>query len=527
MNSFLSKILSRPRNIILFLVFIGFAAYAIVLPTQFKTMDDLVSIVNNPRIKHVSRIGEIFSTSFFTEGAYYRPLVLVSFMAEYHLFGLESFFYNLTNLLLHMGNALLVFAIVMAIMKDKTIAFFSALIFIIHPVHWEAVSNIPGRSIILCSFFFLLSFYYFLKFEIDKKQFSLIFSLVCFLLSLLSKESAVMLPFVFISYLFFVKKPSDGKPYKILWPYFILLIFYITLRQSIGITKITLWQTPLELWLAIGTFLKTCLYFLRQIILPINFYYDHTTVLFTKPADLVLWSVLIVWVAVFVALFRFRKNISSSLLFFISWIVLNLVTVAQIVPIRAPGGRISTSDHFLYLPIIGAIVLLVTMIQKILTRPNILKSSIKQVLVGGYLLFLFLTLLGQNVYATNQIVMYKRSLEQNPNNDRVRNSLAVCFAYAKKYEEAEYQYRQVLVYDPYNTKALIGLGKALADQGKYEEALAQYQMVREEGMFEDSTYKENLRFVYEQLIVQYEHAGRKDQAEEITRRLQQLMASSH
>lgn len=515
MNPFISKILSRKRTIILCLALAGLAGYAVVLPTQFKTMDDLVSIVNNPRIKHISRIGEIFTTSFFMEGSYYRPLVLVSFMAEFHLFGLKSFFYNLTNLFLHIGNALLVFWIVTAVMKDKMTGFFSAFMFVIHPVHWEAVSNIPGRSILLCSFFFLSSFYSFLKFETqDKKNPFYYISVVCFILALLSKESAVMLPFVLAGYIFFIGSKDKRGSYGALVPYFILVVFYFMVRRLLGITRITAWDTPLELWLGVGTFLKTCLYFTRQILLPVDFYYDHTTLLFVRPGDPLLVLSLGVWAGVFTAIFLNRRKIPAALLFFISWIVLNFGTVAQIIPIRAPGGRISTSDHFLYLPVIGAIVLLVTLTQKILSRPVSIKPSIKQVLVGGYFLFLFLTLLQQNVYATNQIAMFKRSLEHNPGNNRVRNSLAVCYAFAGEFEEAEYHYRQTLKHDPHNTKALIGLGKSLADQGKYEEALAQYRNVREEGVF-DGFYKENLRSVYVKLVEQYGKTGEADKAREI------------
>ncbi|MGE0268567.1 MAG: tetratricopeptide repeat protein [Candidatus Omnitrophota bacterium] len=525
MNSFLSKILSRNRNIILCLALAGLAGYAVVLPTQFKTMDDLVSIVNNPRIKHISRIGEIFTTSFFMEGSYYRPLVLVSFMAEFHLFALKSFFYNLTNLFLHIGNALFVFWIVTSLMKDKRTGFFSAFIFVIHPVHWEAVSNIPGRSILLCSFFFLSSFYSFLKFETqDKKNPFYYISVVCFILALLSKESAVMLPFVLAGYLFFMRDKDKGRSYGLLWPYMALMVFYFIIRRLLGITRVTAWDTPLEVWLGVGTFLKTCLYFTRQILLPVDFYYDHTTLLFVRPGDPVLMLSLCVWAGVFTAIFLNRRKIPAALLFFISWIVLNFGTVAQIIPIRAPGGRISTSDHFLYLPVIGAIVLLVTVTQNILSRPGSLKPSIKQILVGGYILFLFLTLLQQNVYATNQIAMFKRSLEHNPGNHRVRNSLAVCYGYAGKFEEAEYHYRQTLNYEPYNTKALIGLGKALADQGKYEEALAQYRNVKEVGILEGS-YKGNLEYVYSRLIEQYEESGQTEKAKEIAGQLEMIKAT--
>ncbi|MBZ0167269.1 MAG: glycosyltransferase family 39 protein, partial [Candidatus Omnitrophica bacterium] len=277
MNSLLSKIIADNKNVVLCLALIALAGYAIVLPTSFKTMDDLVSIVNNPRIKSISQLGEIFRTSFFTENAYYRPLVLVSFMVEYHLFGLRAFFYNMNNLLLHIANAFLGFLIVASLLKDRRLAFLSAALFVLHPAHWEAVSNIPGRSILLCSFFFLLAVHLFIKGEQDQRTgVSTTGAVACFGLALLSKESAVMLPFCLAAYYFFINGKLGRRQYMTLLPYAIVLAVYFLLRQAMGITSVAPWDSPAEVFVGISTFLGVCLYYARQIILPVNFYYDHT-----------------------------------------------------------------------------------------------------------------------------------------------------------------------------------------------------------------------------------------------------------
>ena len=173
---------------ILLVVLLGFSAYSFMLGGTFKHLDDQASIINNDDIKSFSNTVKILKKPFFEEKYYYRPLVSLSFMAEYHLFGLNPFFYNLVNLLFHLATGIVVFFIVGRIFQDKAISFFVSLLFVIHPIHWEAVSNIAGRSIVLCAFFTMSAFLFYLQSLVKKsKKIFYGLSIICFVLSLLSK----------------------------------------------------------------------------------------------------------------------------------------------------------------------------------------------------------------------------------------------------------------------------------------------------------------------------------------------------
>ena len=87
-------------------------AYSFMLSAPFKTMDDEFSIVNNFNIKSFQNTAQILGSSFFNGNAYYRPLVSLSYMLEYHFFDLNPLFYNLDNLLLHLATSISVFFIV-------------------------------------------------------------------------------------------------------------------------------------------------------------------------------------------------------------------------------------------------------------------------------------------------------------------------------------------------------------------------------------------------------------------------------
>jgi hypothetical protein len=144
------------------LAILTFAAYSFAVNGSYKTMDDDYSIVRNEMIRSINNLPQIFTTGFFGDQSYYRPLVAVSFMKEYFFFKLNPVPYYIDNILIHIFNAFLVFAITLALTSRRRIAMGTAFLFALHPIQWEAVANIPGRSILLCAFYGLASFYCFI-----------------------------------------------------------------------------------------------------------------------------------------------------------------------------------------------------------------------------------------------------------------------------------------------------------------------------------------------------------------------------
>src|SRR5204863_9661690 len=122
--------------LILFVVLLTFLAYSFTLQPTFKTMDDELSIVKNENIRSFANIGKIFTSSFFGDKSYHRPMVTISFMIEYHFWGLNAFYYYLTNIFLHCLNAVMVFWLLRRIIGGgrEVVAFWTAILFAIHPV---------------------------------------------------------------------------------------------------------------------------------------------------------------------------------------------------------------------------------------------------------------------------------------------------------------------------------------------------------------------------------------------------------
>src|SRR5678809_33000 len=71
------------------------------------------------------------------------------------------------------------------------VPFAAAVLFIVHPLHVEVVANVKGRDEIFAFIAELAVLYFSLKWLQEKKSRYLIYSAICFLLGIFSKENLV------------------------------------------------------------------------------------------------------------------------------------------------------------------------------------------------------------------------------------------------------------------------------------------------------------------------------------------------
>ena len=504
-----------PFSIFFSLAAVAFLLYAVILPTPFKSLDDYVSIINNVHVHAISFVPNLFTSSFFGEHAYYRPLVLLSFLAEYLTHGLNPFFYNLDNLLLHIFNAMGVFWLVAKLLNNRRHAFFVALLFVLHPVHWEAVGNIAGRSILLSSFFLLYGFLSFIRFCERRSFLFWLLSFLCFAGALLSKESGLMLLGILPVYLYLFHNPQKKlflKSYLSLVPFVFFVLFYLWIRARLDIYQHIHWTSWGEMALGVGSFLIALFHYLKMMVVPTDFYFDYASPMYRSFTDPRLWGAAVFWIGLIFILFKKRHALGRVNVFFLIWIALNLFPVMELVPIRVPKDNISTPDHFLYLPLIGFLVVAFDGVRHYASRAmhrGLLRKKVWQSAVVLYFFYLALVCLTQNLYATNMFAMYEKALAFNPDNTRVRNSLAVAYAMTGHLEEAAGHFDRILKEEPYNPNALIGLAQTFNDRHRYWDALRTLDRVIDPGSFADF-YKNSKTYALEQLMKEYRADLKKD-----------------
>jgi len=275
----------------LFLIIaLGAFVYSFMVTDAFKTLDDTASIVNNDLIKSFSKLPQALTASYFGEKSYWRPLVFVSYMIEYHFFGLDPHYYYITNICIHLASAVVIFFLVRLFFYDPRVAFFVSLLFATHPINWEPVANVPGRAILLSAFFYLLSFFLFCYYCRSKKR--LLFyagSLTAFALSLLSKESGGMLPILLVTYLWIYERPRSQRGFGFLipsLPYFAVMAVYVVIRNMFGFVSLFYSRTISFAVLGFLSFLRSLFTYLRLFIFPYDLHYDRSRALFLHFADI-------------------------------------------------------------------------------------------------------------------------------------------------------------------------------------------------------------------------------------------------
>ena len=264
------------HTIITFFI-LGFLLYGYSLKADYVLDDQIVITDNQFTKKGFSGIGDIMSketfVGYFGEqkdlvmGARYRPMSLVTFAIEQQFFkkpvydetkstDIQKVFKkdkfgkdlylappavaHFNNILLYILSALLLFRVLLMLFPLEedakwyfNIPFVAALLFLLHPIHTEAVANIKGRDEILSFIGCFATLYYLLKYKDFGGFMNTIKAMAVFFLALLSKENALtflaIVPLVFYSF----RNETIGSSLKKALPLILVTLFYLMIRYSI------------------------------------------------------------------------------------------------------------------------------------------------------------------------------------------------------------------------------------------------------------------------------------------------------
>ena len=128
------------------------AVYAQTLSFPFLDWDDPKKITQNQQVRAGLTVAGITWAFTTTEAAHaWHPLTWLSVMLDCQLYGLNPAGHHLTNLLLHLVNVLLLFAVLRYLTGAFGPPAFVAGLFAVHPTNVEAVAWLTGRSYPLCA----------------------------------------------------------------------------------------------------------------------------------------------------------------------------------------------------------------------------------------------------------------------------------------------------------------------------------------------------------------------------------------
>lgn len=449
------------------IIFAGILVYANSLKGQFL-WDDEVLVQYNPYIKGWAHLPGIFTSRLGSTakegGAFYRPVQTFTYLLDYSFWRLDVVGYHAMNMVLHILAALSLYGLVQALFQNGRLSLLTALLFVTHPIHTEAVSYISGRADSLAALFMLLSYILYMRHHEQRGAVALGCMTAGYVLALLSKEMSLVLPLLILLFHYAFRKPIDKKAFAVLSA---VTIGYVLWRLLVvGTGNIAEGAVPTLLERLPGVFVALTNYF-RLLLFPFDLHMEYGGILFpfTEPKaviGVVLCGLLLVYV--------FRKKGQDPFLFFAAgWFFVALLPSSNLFfPINA-----YMAEHWLYLPSIGFFLVtarfLVSGSENKRLRPFAVGIAV------ALLVFYSVLTVRQNRCWNNGIDFYKRMLRYAPDSSRLYNNLAKAYHDAGKEDELIELLKSAIQLQPENALAHNNLGNAYKGSGKYKEAVRSYQ----------------------------------------------------
>lgn len=343
--------------------------------------DDTRQIVRNTLIQDNSLFWKALSSdvwAFKGDGTqvasnYWRPTFTLVNIICFRLFGTSPMGWHVVNLLLHTGVCLLAFLLLRRWQYSAVIAFVIALIFAVHPVHVESVAWIAGSPDLLFSLTLLGSLWFATSYRESRSNKHLLLTILLYAAALGSKEIGILcLPI----YYFVLKGDSDGssataKTNSINTPLLALAgaaVAYFLVRLSIigAISRPP--DDAVALFDALMSIPQMFAFYLKQIFVPITVAINYPISPVKQISAMNFVIPIVVSAATLAGIVYLARSSKRSML---AAAIFLLPLIPAMNATAFPSEQI-VHDRYLYLPLLGALMLLVPLAGKLLSERNLL-----------------------------------------------------------------------------------------------------------------------------------------------------------
>ena len=424
---------------VIFLVTLGI--YWNSLQGDFIWDDQGLILESTSYLKEWRNIFSSFSRPFFGTTPFYRPLLLVSFICDYQLWGLNPFGFHLSNVLFHALNGCMVYLLAFLLFKRRIFAFTAGLLFTSHPIQTEAVAWISGRNDVLLTFFSLITIVCFITWqqsEGKKRVFTYSGFLLGYCCVLLSKESGIIVPALIVLIHYFFRNtlfPTLGVSIKVYLPLVLISVLYMCVRMyllggaNLAIDGLGTFQT-------FSGVVITYTYYFKMLLFPVSQTANPVIVPLVLSVTSSAFRISLVFVALLVFLTVAFWKRCWELSFIVLWIFVTLLPVSGIIPLMVPA-----LEHRLYL---GSVCF--SMIIPLLLYKAVLpgtkeftfsgRSLCSLLLVLALVLFYSAKTITRNTIWQDEQTFWVHTLKESPSSAFAHNNLGVVYARQGNHNEA-------------------------------------------------------------------------------------------
>ena len=527
---------------LILLIIIAFVVFANSLSGEF-VYDDGRQIVRNPLIQDNALIGKALTSDVwafkgdgtYTASNYWRPTFTAFHILNFRLFGLSPFGWHFLNLLLHAGICALIFLLLRRWDVSSGLAFAIALVFAVHPVHVESVAWISGSPDLLFGAAFLGSLWFADKWAAEKSgSLNLLIALVLYALALGAKEVAMLcFPVYFLIFSYrqnsadetettskkHKKKSKDEQTeierktsvFNSTVAFGVLAAAYFFIRWAVLGRISQSAEDAAGLYNAVLSVPSVFVFYLKQIIFPITIGTNYplrpveTIDLFNFILPLII-SILAVVLFYLLARRSFVQKVGFAL-FFLP--LLPTLNISAFVPEQI------VHDRYLYLPLLGYLLMLFPYMAEILRKKMPAKTETGLIILGVLAsLPLAVQTVINNQYWKNELALWEHNIKIDPSSSYSYMLYGTALNQSGNYAEALEAFNRSLD----NRQTALGLmGRARANifLNNYEEAVWDLKTVVEMPNEDLNAY--TLYQTYEALSLALSQNGKNDKAEEILR----------
>jgi len=451
--------------------------------------DDIYLIFKLGSILEAPRLADLLS--------YNRPLVLLSYVANYFFGGIDPYGYHLLQVLLHGSNALLVFALTLSLGRmfqpapaRPGRAFWlgtaAGLVYLAHPLLSMAVVLVSGRSELLCAFFYLLGLVLFVRDQRAPGPCGWLPVCLAYFAAILSKETAITFPAAVL----LIQWLAGTTPWKSVREnpklYGLLAVLSVGLLAKVGLFEYgqTVGGTalPFNRWEYLLTQVTVLVHGLKVFLAPLPEWlcvdWDYPIV--RRLTDPLLLRSAAIWLACGLGVWlawrrRWRLAVFAAVMY-----PLAAAPTSRLIPIADP-----LMEYRFYLPCAFLAILLAALPFQ-LPGPPEGQTAWRRGLLGAKLaaILAFILFLGWNldqrlgVYQTSE-TFWLDAVLKSPHKVRPRFNLADFYFSGGEYRKALIHYEYARRQDPTNTDILGQMGDIYRDLDDPETAFRYYQQAHD------------------------------------------------
>lgn len=472
--------------------------------------DDLHGILNNLYIKDLRYAPLLFEGHYTSipeiPKGMFRPLLLLSFAFNYLFSGQNPLGFHLINTLIHFLNGAVLYSL-LRLLKNSLpfgLTLFICALFISHPINSETVTYISCRSDLLVTFLILSAFFCYIK----GRHY---LSGLIYILALLTKETAMIFPFLIFAYQLICppkEENSQKKKAGILYGLLFITALYWIYRGlifNINIQDIVLSPAKSQIRsFSSNAYLQAVisLFYLRLFIWPHPLSLHH---IFPQYKSLieptVIFSLTAIAAALILAVVSRKKRPLISLGLF--WYFICLL------PKFYGVLNFPAMEHHFYLPSIGIYYTLAIILEIPYLR---LGRKFRIIGLGIICIFTLLVWL-RNCEWKNNLTIYACAVRDDPKSAVAHSNLGIEYAQIGLEDAAETQYTKALLLSDsadVHINCRMNLALIYAKAKKFKKALEEANKALE--------INPNYPTIYQTYGAIYFEMGQKEKAEEIWKR---------